>query len=121
MLTPLMTGSLVMLPSNISFLALGGLIVAGLMEFRQGHIGRVGIALNAFLLWQIFFSSWGVLPDWFQLYLNAGTIFAAIALVTYTLHFRLPSIFYSISFIGYGSLSLIAAIVIAITVGVPVL
>ena len=50
-----MIGSLIFIPKIISYVALIGLMIAGIAEFRQGHIGRIGIAGNAFLLWQIFF------------------------------------------------------------------
>lgn len=55
MAIPLMIGELIFIPKIISYIALIALIIVGIAEFRQGHIGRSGIAGNAFLLWQIFF------------------------------------------------------------------
>jgi len=67
MLQALMVEQLVFLPKSISLAALLVLIVAGTAEIRQGHIGRPGIVANGFLLWQIFFSSWNILPYWFSI------------------------------------------------------
>ena len=109
---PFMIGSLVFIPKVISYIALVGLVIAGIAEFRQGHIGRIGIAANAFLLWQIFFPIWSNIPNWFQWYLNVGTILAVIAIPSYLFRFSLPSEFYTFSFICYGSFSVILAILV---------
>ena len=105
-----MIGGLVFIPKILSYLVLIGLVLMGIKEFRQGHIGRLGIATNAFLLWQIFYGDWTNLPNWFQWYLNLGTIFAIIAIPSYLLKVSLPKEFYQIAFIGYGSFSVIIAI-----------
>lgn len=109
---PFMTESLVFIPKTISYGALILLFIAGIREFRQGYIGRIGIASNAFLLWQIFYSDWLRLPEWFQWYLNVGSILAIIAIPSYLFRIRLPSEFYQISFLGYSSISIIVAIII---------
>ena len=116
MAIPFMIGGLVFIPKIISYIALAGLIIAGIAEFRQGHIGRLGIAGNAFLLWQIFFPVWATLPNWFQWYLNVGTILAVIAIPSYLFKFSLPTEFYKFAFIAYGSFSIILAIVIPLVV-----
>ena len=116
MAIPLMLGSLVFVPKVISYIALIILVLAGIAEFRQGHIGRLGIAGNAFLLWQIFFPIFSTLPNWFQWYLNIGTILAIIAVPSYLFKFSLPSEFYTFSFIGYGSFSIILAIVVPLII-----
>jgi len=54
MTIPFMVGGLVFIPKIISYGMLILLVLFGIKEFRQGHIGRLGIAANAFLLWQIF-------------------------------------------------------------------
>lgn len=110
MTIPFMFNTLVFVPKIISYIGLVILVVAGIAEFRQGHIGRIGIAANAFLLWQIFFPIWTNLPILLQWYLNIGTIFAIIALVAYIIKIRLPTEYYQIAFIGYGSFSVILAI-----------
>jgi len=112
MAIPFMVGGLVFIPKIISYVALIVLVLAGIAEFRQGHIGRLGIAGNAFLLWQIFYPTFLSLPNWFQWYLNIGTILAIIAIPSYLFKFSLPSEFYTFSFIGYGSFSVILAIVV---------
>lgn len=115
---PLMIESLVFVPKGISFLGLIGLLVAGIMEFRQGHIGRLGIAANVFFLWQIFFPVWLMLPGWFQFYLNLGTIATIVAIPSYLFRFSLPTQFYQIAFIGYGSISVILAIILSLQLAV---
>jgi hypothetical protein len=109
---PFMTESLVFLPTVVSFIGIGVLILASIMQFRQGHIGRIGIAGNAFLLWQIFYPKWNILPGWFQWYLNLGTIFAVVAIISYLFKFSMPSVFYDMAFWLYGSLSIIFALII---------
>lgn len=102
-----MLGSLIFLPKTISYIVLIGLFVAGILEFRQSFIGRVGIFLNSLLLWQIFYNSFYSLPSWFQWYLNIGTIAGIIALVAYIIGQSLPTEFYQICFIAYGSFSIL--------------
>ena len=118
-----MTEGLIFIPKVISLLAIIGLVLVGIAEFRKGHIGRIAIAGNAFLLWQIFFPSWDILPTWFQWYLNLGTIFAIIAVPSYLLKnsFRtsLPTEFYKIAYVLYGSFSILIAIAIAIYLKIP--
>jgi len=111
MSSPWMIPELVVLPKEISFLAMIPLLLACIAERRQEHIGRIGIASNAFFLWQIFYPIWVTLPEWFQIYLNIGTIFALIAIASYLLKIRLPSEYYSIAYILYGSFSVLIVIV----------
>ena len=119
MIIPFMISQLIFIPKIISLLVLGGLILASIVEFRQGHIGKIAIAGNAFLLWQIFFSNWGGLPIWFQWYLNIGTILAVIAIPSYLFKKSLPTWFYQGAFILYGSISVIITVVIAILLKIP--
>lgn len=108
-----MIGSLIFLPKLISSLALIVLLIAGIAEIRQGHIGRVGIFLNSMFLWQIFYESFQTLPEWFQWYLNIGTILGVLALIAYFLHERLPTAFYQFCFIAYGSISILIILLLA--------
>ncbi|MBI2654399.1 hypothetical protein HYX02_06355 [Candidatus Woesearchaeota archaeon] len=107
MTTPLMIETLIILPKSLSYIAMIGLVVAGIVEFRQSYIGRVGIFLNSLLLWQIFYHYFNNLPNWFQIYLNIGTIIGIIALVAYLSKESLPVEFYQISFLAYGSFSIL--------------
>ena len=119
---PFMIDSLVFLPPSISMLALLGLLIAGIVEIRHGMwIGRPGITVNALLLWQIFYKSWTFLPEWFQWYLNIGTVVAIVSLGSYLLGESLPKEFYQITFILYGSISIIAVVWMAIFSGIPIL
>ena len=121
MLIPLMDGSLVFLPKPVPIIALALLFVAGIAESRQGYIGRIAIAGNAFLLWQIFFTYWNQLPQWFQGYLDAGSIAGTIAVVSYLARESLPSEFYELSYLLYGSLSILAALGLSYVLGIPLL
>ncbi len=114
-----MDGSLVFLPRPVPIIALVLLFVAGIAESRQGYIGRIAIAGNAFLLWQIFFPYWTQLPQWFQGYLDIGSIAGAIATVSYLARESLPSEFYEFSYILYGSFSILAALVLSYGLGIP--
>jgi hypothetical protein len=107
-----MVGSLILLPKSVSYIALILLLIAGVVEIRQGHIGRVGIFLNSMLLWQIFYEPFQTLPLWFQWYLNIGTILGVLALIAYFLHESLPTEFYQISFIAYGSISILVILLL---------
>src|SRR5437870_2459704 len=112
-MNPLMDPNLVFLPKPVAILGIILLLVAAIAEMRQHYIGRIGIAANAFLLWQIFFSYWNLLPDWFQLYLDLGSVVAVVAILFYLAKESLPTEFYQFSFMFYSSLSVLAAIVVA--------
>ena len=117
-----MVSGLVFVPKALSLLVLAGLIIAGIVELRHGSwIGRPALAANAFFLWQIFFPFWATLPGIVQIYLNLGTIIAAIALGSYLLGRSLPNEFYQVTFLGYGSISVIFAIFFVATLGIPIL
>ena len=62
------------------------------------------------------FPIWTTLPNWFQWYLNIGTILAIIAIPSYLFKFSLPTEFYKFVFFGYGSFSIILALVIPFVV-----
>ena len=112
-----MTGTLIFVPQIISFVAILFLVVYGLREIRKGHIGRIELAANVFLIWQLFFPVWGNLPGYFQWYLNVGSVVAVIALFTYFSKIRLPTEFYNFTLVGYGSIAVVAAVV-AFLVGI---
>ncbi|MDP2750274.1 MAG: hypothetical protein Q8O89_05580 [Nanoarchaeota archaeon] len=114
MTLPFMLGSLIILPKAISYIVLIVLLIAGIVEFRQGHIGRIGIFLNSILLWQIFYPTFNTLPSWFQWYLNIGTVIGVIALLAYFSRQSLPTIFYQVCFMGYGSISILIVSVLFI-------
>jgi len=105
-----MLKGLIFIPGTVSFLLIVGLMVGGLVEHRQGHVSRPAMVGNAFLLWQILYGDWNLLPDWLQLYLNIGTIVAAAALGSYLLRASLPSEFYVVGYLFYGSVSVLIVI-----------
>lgn len=102
------------IPRGLFLLGLVAVFVAGITEFRQGHIGRPAIFINALFLWQIFFSVWGILPVWMQWYLNVGSIAGLIAIIAYVPKWRLPTEFYQFCYYAYGSLSIIIVIFLSI-------
>ena len=112
MTIPFMIEDLIFIPKIISYGTLILLVLFGIKEFRQGYIGRLGIAANAFLLWQIFYGDWSKLPSWFQWYLNISTILAIVGILSYLFKIRLRTNFYQIAFLGYGSLAVLIAIFI---------
>lgn len=103
---PLMTSSLVFLPPETFFLLIP-LLFLSIKEFRSGYIGRIGIVVNVFLLWQVFYNQWMFLPGWFQLYLDIGTLVAVVAFMAYIFDRRLPKQFYTGAFVAYGSFTLV--------------
>lgn len=109
------------IPRGVFLLGIIGLFIAGIAEFRRGHIGRPAIFVNALLLWQIFFSVWATLPIWMQWYLNVGSIVGLVALIAYIPKWRLPKEFYQVCFILYGSISIIIIIGISISLGISLI
>jgi hypothetical protein len=107
------------LPKVVFLIGLVVVLVTGIAEFRQGYIGRVAIFANAILLWQLFFSVFGILPIWFQWYLNVGSIVGLIAIIAYFPKWKLPTEFYQICFVLYGSVSVIVAVIISFLIKVP--
>jgi uncharacterized membrane protein len=107
---PFMLETLVVIPKDFSSLAIIVLLLAGLVQYRQGHISRPAVVGNAFLLWQIFYADWNDLPSLLQLYLNIGTIIAVVALASYLLKESLPSEFYTFCYLFYGSVSVLIVI-----------
>jgi hypothetical protein len=87
-------------------LVIAALAIGALVEFRQGHIARPMIAVNALLLWQLFYADWSSLPTWLQVYLNGGSVVGVIAMASYTTKVSLPNGFYKVAFLVYGSLSI---------------
>ena len=107
------------IPKVIPLIILLGLLIAGIAEFRKGYIGRIAIFLNALLLWQIFYGAWANLPNYFQGYLNIGSVIGLIALITYIPKISLPTYFYKFAYVFYGSISIIIAIFGAIYFKIP--
>ncbi len=107
------------LPVGIPILIIIGLLIAGIAERRQGHIGRVAIFLNALLLWEIFYGSFAISPLIYQYYLNIGSVVGLIALIAYIPRQSLPTEFYAFSYIFYGTLSALVAIIGAIYFNIP--
>src|SRR5437867_8604492 len=113
MIPALMDGSIILLPKPIPFIGLIIVLISAIGEMRRGYMGRIGIATNAFLLWQIFFNYWNSLPELYQWYLNFGTVAAVIAIFTYLTKISLPTEFYELSLIFYGSLSVLLTIIMS--------
>lgn len=110
MAAPFMIGSLVLLPPLVSVGALILLLIYGYIEMRKQYIGRIAMVANVFLLWQIFYNNFQQLPSALQWYLNIGSILAIVGLITYLSRSSLPSGFYRIGFLLYGSISVLIVI-----------
>jgi len=110
MVSPWMIQQFIFLSPTISTLALIVLLVAGIAEFRKRHIGRVAIFANSVLLWQFFFDKFATLSGVMQWYLNIGTAIGLIALGAYLIKERLPTEFYDIAFVFYGSISVLTVL-----------
>ncbi len=102
------------IPRVVFLLGLIGVFIAGIAEFRQGHIGRIAIFINALLLWQIFYPVWTTLPLLIQGYLNIGSIVGLIAVIAYFPKWSLPTKFYQFCYYLYGSFSIIGVILLSI-------
>ena len=118
--SPLMLKELVVLDSRASLIALILLFLYSINEARKGgKIGRLGIVGNAFFLWQIFYSMWGNLPLWLQLYLNLGTAFAAIAIVSFFFWQQFTPAAQHISYMLYGSFTVLLVAVVFVYGVIP--
>ena len=109
-----MIEDLIFLPKSASYIILVMLLAAGIYEFRHSYIGRIGIFVNSLILWQIFFPAFNTLHPLFQWYLNIGTIIGIIAILSYLLKEKLPTEFYQVCFILYGSISIIIILIVSI-------
>ena len=105
-----MVSAFVFVPQLISFVAMLFLLIYGFRELRRGHIGRIELAANVFLVWQLFFPVWANLPSYFQWYLNIGSVVAVLTLLTYFTRTSLPKGFYKLTLVSYGSIAILAAI-----------
>ena len=110
MVQPYMIGSLILLPPLISLGAMVLLMILGYAEVRRTYIGRVAMVANVLLLWQVFYSKFPQLPGYLQWYLNIGSILAGIGLLTYLSRSSLPSEFYRVTFLLYGSFSVLLVV-----------
>lgn len=109
------------IPKGVFLVGLIGIFVAGIAEFRKGHIGRPAIFANSILLWQIFFSIWTTLPLWLHWYLNIGSVVGLIAIIAYVPKWKLPTKFYQFCYYLYGSFSIILVIIMAIYLKMPLI
>ena len=110
-LGPWMFGEWIVVPVIYSHLAVFALLIAALAELKEGRIRKIGVVLNVLLLWQVFYPVWDSLSVWFQYYLDAGSVLATVAFVTYFSDIKLKSGFHRLCFLLYGSATLLIAIV----------
>lgn len=110
MVAPFMMSSLILLPPLVSVGALILLLIYGYIEMRQQYIGRIAMVANVFLLWQIFYNNFQQLPGALQWYLDIGSVIAIVGLITYLSRSSLPTGFYRIGFLFYGSISILVVI-----------
>lgn len=95
-------------PIQITIAALG---LAAVQQYRQGHIGRVGIASAGALVIGTAYPIWGQLSEIWRIYAMVAVPFASIAGVSYLTGTSLPTEFYKIALLLYGAVPVILALV----------
>lgn len=93
-----------------------GLGLAALQQFRQGHIGRIGIAAAGILIIQQAYPVWNQLSSEWRLYSTVAGLFAIVAGFSYITKTSLPSEFYRAAFLLFGG----GTIVMILWVGFPI-
>jgi len=74
------------------------------------YIGRIAMAGNIFFAWQLLGNLWYQLPEILQGYLNFGLIIAVAAVGSYIFKYPLPTPFYRIGKLFFGSVSVLIII-----------
>jgi len=92
-------------------LAVGGLALAAIQQFNQGHIGRVGIATAAILVIQMAYPIWGNLAPIWRIYTLISVIFGGVATVSYLTKTSLNTQFYRTAFWLYGGVTIILVMI----------
>jgi len=94
--------------SNVGIVIIFLLISALFVEVH--YIGRISLATNVFLLWQLLGPFWYSLPNFFQAYMNLGLILAIIAIISYIFEQSLPAGFYNIGRLFFGSFTVLGIV-----------
>lgn len=94
----------VIVPEQLSLI----LLIISAVFVEKHYISRLAIVSNVFFLFQLLLPHWYEIPETLQIYLNVGVLFAFVALVSRVSETSLPSSFYRISRLLYGSLTIIA-------------
>jgi len=79
------------------------LVLVGIQQLRQGHIGRVGIASAGVLVFGTAYPVWNQLAGMWRLYTAVAVIFAVIAAVSYLTKMSLTTGFYKVALLLYGA------------------
>lgn len=93
-------------------LALLGLGLAAVQQFRQGYIGRVAIAGAAILVIQQAYPRWHSLSEIWQVYTGLAGVFGVIAGVSYLSKTSLSTEFYKIALLLYGAVPVILVLLL---------
>ncbi|GEM_PF-2795099 len=120
MVDPLMIKDAIFIPKSLSIIGICLLILLGRKEHARRHVGRLGIVGNSLFLWQVFYNAWASLPNWMAWYLNLGTIFGGIALLTYLSRDSLPTEYYNVALWLYGSFSVLIVLLMAVAYSIPI-
>ncbi|VVB50735.1 Uncharacterised protein [uncultured archaeon] len=108
---PLWIGEFTVIPRELAFILIGVVLYVCVQESMKHRVGRIGMFLNAVLMWQIMYAEFGGLAEWVRVYLNAGTILGLWSISYYLYKIRLKTDFYEVMFVFYASTSIAVVLV----------
>ena len=79
------------------------LVLIGIQQFRQGHIGRVGIASAGVLVFDTAYPIWNQLGEMWRIYTAMAVLFGVVAGFSYLTKVSLSTEFYKIALLLYGA------------------
>lgn len=93
---------------QLTILALG---IGAVQQFRQGHIGRVGIVSAGAIVLGTAYPIWSQLTGIWRIYAMVAAPFAFIAGISYITKISLFTGFYKIAYLLYGAIPVILVLV----------
>jgi len=97
----------IVVPSTLSIILL--FVSAFFVEIH--YVGRLAMASNIFLAWQLLGGMWYELPELVQMYLNVGLIMAALVLFSYISKTPIPTVVYKMGRLFFGAISVILVLI----------
>lgn len=79
------------------------LVLVGIQQLRQGHIGRVGIASAGVLVFTTAYPIWNQLAGLWRIYTGVAVVFGVIAGFSYLTKTSVSTEFYKIALLLYGA------------------
>lgn len=99
-------------PVQLTITALG---LGAIQQFRQGHIGRVGIFSAGALVLGTAYPIWSQLSEVWRIYAMIAVPFMGVAGLSYLSKTSLPSEFYKLALLLYGA----APVILVLVYGFP--